>query len=648
MYTAANDPTTLAGFAQGTGTSSSGSYASSDLKDYNLEGLGVNAGSLASSYTAKTSLNGTITYSGGTTTTFTSSYDTAYANTPASLATIAGTYAGTVAVPVVGNQTFSLAVSSAGAITSTGNGCTVTGTIAPRTVGNAYDVTMSFAGASCSLAGNSYAGVADYSATSTSLVFLAPNTARSSALMFIGALSTPGGGGGTSTTPITLDVSTGGTAALGASNRYSVAVTPGTQYVASLTGIVGNANLSVYTDSTYSTLATCAAANIGLLGTAPEDCAVTPNANTLYLAVAGVAAVSNTYRVRVSPKNNAPALSEGTVDNPVTLNPNVVYQGAIGAPSSAYSYYKVSAASGATISINMTGLQGTQSLDMRVYNASTGAYQSCTNGLNGLLPEECQLPGGIPYTITIINYAAGVGGAFTLMVDSPNDPAGGITAGTTSALTMNASSWSTVNGGVLNKYSVPVTAGVPYVASLYGITGDVDLRVYTDSTYTTLASCTAANTNAVKTGLEDCIVTPTATTLYVGAYGFGAGTNNYRIRVAPQNTGAAVNQGTSAVPIVLTPGTSYAGSIAPPASSYSYYRVTTTGTANTSINLTGMSGAQNLDMRVYAVPGGAYQSCNNGRTGVLPEECILPSGTWDITVINYGAGVGGTFLMTAD
>ena len=189
LYTPANDPTTLAGFVQGTGSSSAGNYTSSNLKDYNLEGLGVNSGSIASSYAAKTSLNGTITYAGGTSTTFTSSYDATYANTPASLASIAGTYAGTVAVPVVGNQTFSLAVSSAGVITSTGNGCTASGTITPRTVGNAYDVTMSFAGASCSLAGNIYTGVADYTATTKLLLIAAPNASRSNGMIFIGTAS---------------------------------------------------------------------------------------------------------------------------------------------------------------------------------------------------------------------------------------------------------------------------------------------------------------------------------------------------------------------------------------------------------------------------------------------------------------------------
>lgn len=492
------------------------------------------------------------------------------------------------------------------------------------------------------------------SATDTQLTVTVPATATSGTITV-----TTGGQTATSATSFTVsianivalapNVSTTGTVSSSVLNQYSVAATPGTQYVASLTGIVGDADLRVYTDNTFSTLATCAASNNALLGSAPEDCIVTATNSILYLATLGVGSVSNSYSIRVSPKNNATALSEGTAANPVTLSPNVIYQGSIDPSYSAYSYYKVSTAAGATIGINLTGLQGAQSLDFRVYNSSTGANQSCTNtGLNGLLPEECVLPGGIPYDITVINYAAGVGGPYTLMVDSPNDPASGVTFGTTSTLAMDVSNWTTVNAGVLDKYSVPVTSGTAYVASLYGITGDVDLRVYTDSTYTTLASCAAANVNAVKTGLEDCIVTPTGNTLYLGAYGFGVGANSYRIRVTPQSTGALVNQGTSVSPIILTPGSSYAGTIAPAYSSYSYYRVTTTGTANTSINLTGMSGAENIDVRVYAVPSGTYQTCNTSRAGVLPEECILPSGTWDITVINYGAGIGGNYLITAD
>jgi len=478
-------------------------------------------------------------------------------------------------------------------------------------------------------------------------------------------LSACGGGGGTSSTspaspaantntvPLTLNVSSDGAAAAGALNKYSVAVTPSTQYVASLTGIVGDADLRVYTDNTFSTLATCAAANTAQSGAAPEDCTVTATGSTLYLAAYGAGTGSSSYRIRVSPKNNATAVSEGTSAYPITLSPNVPYQGTVGPTYSAYSYYKVTPAAGSTISINMTGMQGTQDIDFRVYSSSnfSSGIASCSyTSQAGVLPEDCMLSGGTPYYILVINYGSGVGGPYTLMVDSPNDQANGITAGTTSTLAMNVSNKTTANAGVLNKYSVPVTAGTPYVASLYGITGDADLRVYTDSTYTTLASC--AHVNGTDNRPEDCVVTPTDNTLYLGAYGFGAGSNAYSIRVAAQPTGASVNQGTLAAPIVLTPGTSYAGSIAAPYSSYSYYTVTTTGTQNTSINMTGMYGAENLDIRVYSNPNfsSGYQSCGySALTGILPEECSLPSGTYYILVINYSSSnVGGTFLMTAD
>jgi hypothetical protein len=57
--------------------------------DFNLEGLGVNAFTLSGTYTAKSQLGRTLTYTGGTTNTFTSTNDTDYDLTP-SLATIAG------------------------------------------------------------------------------------------------------------------------------------------------------------------------------------------------------------------------------------------------------------------------------------------------------------------------------------------------------------------------------------------------------------------------------------------------------------------------------------------------------------------------------------------------------------------------------
>jgi hypothetical protein len=94
LYSVATNPNLLAGVVQGTGTSNNGSFDSADAKDFNMEGLGVRNATVSASYASRQFLNGSITYSGiGGTTTFTSTYNTAYDTTP-TLASLAGLYTG--------------------------------------------------------------------------------------------------------------------------------------------------------------------------------------------------------------------------------------------------------------------------------------------------------------------------------------------------------------------------------------------------------------------------------------------------------------------------------------------------------------------------------------------------------------------------
>jgi hypothetical protein len=65
--------------------------------------------------------------------------------------------------------------------------------------------------------------------------------------------------------------------------------------------------------------------------------------------------------------------------------------------------------------------------------------------------------------------------------------------------------------------------------------------------------------------------------------------------------------------------------------------------------MTGMNGLEDIDMRVYTGSdfSTGYLICAySSRSGTLPEECDLASGTYYILVINYGTG--GTYLITAD
>jgi hypothetical protein len=184
LYSALNLPNSIAGVVQGIGTATSGSFSSTNLRDFNLEGLGVLQGTLSASYTAKASVRGTISYATAGTTTFTGTYDASYEITP-SLAAIAGTYSGQVALSV-GIQSATVTVSSTGALSGNGNGCLISGTVSPRTDGNAYNAVVAFGASPCYFANQTFTGIGYFDAATKTLYAAAPNASRTDGVMFVG------------------------------------------------------------------------------------------------------------------------------------------------------------------------------------------------------------------------------------------------------------------------------------------------------------------------------------------------------------------------------------------------------------------------------------------------------------------------------
>jgi hypothetical protein len=185
LYSVVGSPSTIAGAVQGNGSSNNGSFTSSNAKDFNLEGLGILSATVSASYVAKQSLNGTITYtSPAASTTFTSTYNKDYEKTPA-LGTIGGSYAGTAVSSAAAGPT---GVSfNGGAVAFAGPGtCTSTGSATTRAHGNVYNVTTTFAGATCVLAGKTYSGIA-YLDSSNGLEVAMVTSDRSDGVLFVGA-----------------------------------------------------------------------------------------------------------------------------------------------------------------------------------------------------------------------------------------------------------------------------------------------------------------------------------------------------------------------------------------------------------------------------------------------------------------------------
>jgi hypothetical protein len=186
LYTAVGNNAVLGGAIQGVGTSSSGKFASSNGMDFNLEGLGINAFTLSGTYTAKSQLGGTLTYTGGTTNTFTSSYDTDYDQTP-SLATIVGTYSGEAETVDSGPEAATVTIAGGGAITGTSaSGCSFTGAASTHAKGNVYDVSVTFNGGVCTNGTNTVTGVAYFIAAQKQLVSTALNSGRTNGFLFLG------------------------------------------------------------------------------------------------------------------------------------------------------------------------------------------------------------------------------------------------------------------------------------------------------------------------------------------------------------------------------------------------------------------------------------------------------------------------------
>lgn len=185
LYSVANNPNLIAGVVQGNGTSLNGSFSSSNARDFNLEGLGVLSGTVSASYVTRQSLNGTVTYDAGGAVTFTTSFNSAYDITP-SLSDLAGTYSGQSSSSA-GVENVSVTITTSGSFSGTSSGgCSFSGSAAARIKGNAYNISITFGASPCLHAGQSFAGIGYYDSPSKRLYAAAPNSTRTTGVLFVG------------------------------------------------------------------------------------------------------------------------------------------------------------------------------------------------------------------------------------------------------------------------------------------------------------------------------------------------------------------------------------------------------------------------------------------------------------------------------
>lgn len=182
FYTTRNHPNILAGLVQGTGTSHSGSFGSSNTRDFNLEGAGIRAATISGTYVPNKNFQGTIAYATGDTERFTSTSD-ANAATVSSLSQVAGTYTGVR----TGNHSVTVTVDAAGRLSGhSTDGCTVAGTLSPPAKSTVFRTSVTLEGATCQAETETLTGVAFYDAATNRLYSAALNSARTTSFLFLG------------------------------------------------------------------------------------------------------------------------------------------------------------------------------------------------------------------------------------------------------------------------------------------------------------------------------------------------------------------------------------------------------------------------------------------------------------------------------
>jgi hypothetical protein len=184
LYSLAGNPNVIAGLVQGSASSQAGSFTSSNTRDFNLEGNGILDATVAGSFVMQQSLSGTVSYVLGGQTTINSTYDADYDLTP-NVNLLVGTYTGSTAT-AGGSETVTVTLSTNSMSGSSASGCIFTGSFAPRSSGNVYDVSVTFAGGVCSNGTNTVNGVAFFDAGTNKLYCAALNTTRTNGFIFVG------------------------------------------------------------------------------------------------------------------------------------------------------------------------------------------------------------------------------------------------------------------------------------------------------------------------------------------------------------------------------------------------------------------------------------------------------------------------------
>jgi hypothetical protein len=240
-------------------------------------------------------------------------------------------------------------------------------------------------------------------------------------------------------------------------------------------------------------------------------------------------------------------------------------------------------------------------------------------------------------------------------------PAAPAKTGAPVALTRNVTVRDAVAKGSTCNYSAAVSGGQAYVLSLTGIIGAVQLKVFNDPNHTQPTSCLSPKNLANSTFAQpaDCTFVADTGTIYATVTGtsyLATDQNTYALRISPHYEAKAAAQGTQESPVAIQVNKPYGGTVGTGYTQTSYYVVNTTGSGKVVISLTGLTGEQSIDLRLYGNPdftgplnNSSNPYCYTGEFITYAESCELPAGkTYYIAVLNYKDGVGGPFTLMVD
>lgn len=182
---------TVAGFMQGTGTYSAGTFTSTALRDYGASP--VTTGTFGATFRTNTgsfttSLSGTASAAGvNLAVSGADNIGYYFYSLPASGSDLAGSWT----IDLGAGRAATLAANAAGGFTLTALGCVSTGTMVPRASGrNVFNLTFTTDGAPCASPGTTYTGVAYVSSVlpgiDNQLTLLARNSAQTTGLILFG------------------------------------------------------------------------------------------------------------------------------------------------------------------------------------------------------------------------------------------------------------------------------------------------------------------------------------------------------------------------------------------------------------------------------------------------------------------------------